>query len=226
MYGKRISDRINELNLSQQEVAKYVGVSSPEIYRIINDKKKTINKQTFLKLMECLDLNPYEFGGFVKLDLTSGEDFILELDFLKLLKEFIGKNNGITAKDISEVAGFSESLLSRLLSGERNLISIDSFVHICNYIGVDYKKFLVDKNIVPSFYNKEQEEPVNTSVSSSDIEFEDLVRDSIIKNYISNLKLGDKDYLIQYIDFLYHATDKDKEVSSQIIKQLRMNIGK
>lgn len=220
MYGKEINDRINELNLTQQEVAKYVGVSNADIRCIRDDKRKTIKKKTFLKLMECLQLNPCDFGGFAKLDLTSSEDFIPELNFLNFLKEKIQNSKEITAKKVCEKGLISEAQLSRLFSGERKEISIDSLALICDYINVDYKNFLVDKNIVPSFTKN------NLSSSHTDNEYESLVKDSIIKNYISNLKLGDKDYLIQYIDFLYHATERDKEVSSQIIKTLRMNIGK
>lgn len=47
MYGNEIKNRIDELNLSQQEVAKYVGVSNTEIKCIIDDKRKTIKKKTF-----------------------------------------------------------------------------------------------------------------------------------------------------------------------------------
>lgn len=95
--------------------------------------------------MECLELNPCDFGGFAKLNFTDPNDFILELNFLNYLKNQIKNDSLLTARNISRAANLSEAQLSRLLSGKKHEISIDCFVLISEYLGVDYKCFLIDK---------------------------------------------------------------------------------
>ena len=187
MYGKEIDARIKELKISQQEVAKLVGVSNTEIKCIRDDKRKTLKKETFLKLMTCLNLSPYDFGGFAKLDFTNPNDFISSFNFLAYLKEEIKKDPLLTAREISVAAGISEAQLSRILHGQRTEISIDTFVYICNYVGVDYRTFLVDKNIVPSFN-------VDNDVDISKLE--------ILKKQVSMLSSTDIDNLIRYSNFI------------------------
>lgn len=200
MYGKEIDARIKELKISQQEVAKLVGVSNTEIKCIRNDKRKTLKKETFLKLMTCLNLNPYDFCGFAKLDFSNPNDFISSFNFLTYLKEEIEKDPLLTARDISVAAGISEAQLSRILHGQRTKISIDTFVYICNYVGVDYRTFLVDKNIVPSF---------NVDISKLEI----------LKKQISMLSSTDIDNLIQYANFLLKSNAYDTETVNRLIKK-------
>lgn len=204
MYGKEIDARIKELKISQQEVAKLVGVSNTEIKCIRDDKRKTLKKETFLKLMTCLNLSPYDFGGFVKLDFSNPNDFISSFNFLTYLKEEIEKDPLLTARDISVAAGISEAQLSRILHGKRTEISIDTFVYICNYVGVDYRTFLVDKNIVPSFN-------VDNDVDISKLE--------ILKKQISMLSSNDIDNLIQYANFLLKSNAYDTETVNRLIKK-------
>lgn len=206
MYGKKIDSRIKELNISQKEIAKCIGVSNTEIKCIRNDERITLKKDTFLKLMKCLELNPYDFGGFAKLDLTDPNDFILELDFLNYLKNQIKNDPLLTARDISQAANLSEAQMSRILSGKRTEISIDCFARICNYVGTNYQNYLVDKNVVPSFYNYEEI---------------DVSKTENLKKYISNLIVSDKDYLIEYAEFLLNASESQKQAASEILKQLK-----
>lgn len=203
MYGKEINERIKELNISQQEIASFVEVSNTEIKCIRNDERQSIKKATFLKLMKYLDLNPYDFGGFAKLDFANNDDFIEEIDFITYLKDKMKKNKKLTARSISEKAGISEAQMSRILSRKKTEISIDCFARICNYIGVDYQYFLKDKNIVPSFYSKEKSQETKTE---------------ILKNYISRLTIYDQDRLLEYANFLLTAPVSDKEKVNKILK--------
>mgnify|MGYP004459127787 FL=1 len=204
MYGKEIDARIKELKISQQEVAKLVGVSNTEIKCIRDDKRKTLKKETFLKLMTCLNLSPYDFGGFAKLDFSNPNDFISSFNFLAYLKEEIKKDPLLTAREISVAAGISEAQLSRILHGQRTEISIDTFVYICNYVGVDYRTFLVDKNIVPSFN-------VDNDVDISKLE--------ILKKQVSMLSSTDIDNLIRYANFLLKSNAYDTETVNRLIKE-------
>lgn len=204
MYGKEIDARIKELKISQQEVAKLVGVSNTEIKCIRDDKRKTLKKETFLKLMTCLNLNPYDFGGFAKLDFFNPNDFISSFNFLSYLKEEIKKDPLLTAREISVAAGISEAQLSRILHGQRTEISIDTFVYICNYVGVDYRTFLVDKNIVPSFN-------VDNDVDIGKLE--------ILKKQVSMLSSTDIDNLIRYANFLLKSNAYDTETVNRLIKK-------
>ena len=120
------------------------------------------------------------------------------------LKEEIRKDPLLTAREISVAAGISEAQLSRILHGQRTEISIDTFVYICNYVGVDYRTFLVDKNIVPSFN-------VANDVDISKLE--------ILKKQVSMLSSTDIDNLIRYANFLLKSNAYDTETVNRLIKK-------
>ena len=150
MYGAEISDRIKELGYSVKTLASDVGISLVEMYRIKNDERNLINKETFLKIMKCLDLDPVCFGGFVYLDLKNKNDFYDGISFLRNIRSILKNDHDVKAKNLASYMGVSESFISLILSFKRTVISIDHFYLMCKFFNLNYQDYLVDKNIYPS----------------------------------------------------------------------------
>lgn len=197
MYGKEISDRINELHYNIKLLASNVGISTVEMYRIKNNERDLLNKDTFLNLMKYLDLDPTCFGGFVRLDFKNKNDFYDGISFINNIKEKIKNESDIKPKDLSSYLGISESLLSCMLSFKKTTIPIDRFYLLCKYFNLNYQDYLIDKNIYPSFKyfnpnntinlepNNKLNELISIASNLSDYEINKLIN---YANYLNNNK--------------------------------------
>ena len=67
------------------------------------------------------------------------------LDIVEL-KTYI-EANGIKQKYIAEKANISEPKLSSILSGKRKC-EVSEYANICNVLGVDFKTFVKEKEVV------------------------------------------------------------------------------
>lgn len=152
MYGDEIDKRIKELGKSNQEVADIVGVNHSEIIALRKDRRQATTQTIFLKLMEYLELNPLDFGGFVRLDLKN-EDEVNGKQFLADVKRKIMENK-ITIIRLAKSVSFSETQLRRILSGEQSRIKIDNLASLCEFLDLNYFDYLIDARVVPSFYEE------------------------------------------------------------------------
>lgn len=159
MYGKEISERIDELHYNIKQLASNIGVCDVEMYRIKNDERNLIDREVFSKLMEHLSLDPTFFGGFVRLDFKNDNDFYNGTSFINNIKEKINNDPDIKSKDLATYLGISESMLSCMLSFKKTTIPIDRYYLLCKFFNLNYQDYLVDKNIYPSsnLYKKDLE---------------------------------------------------------------------
>lgn len=209
MYGEEIDKRINRLGLSNMQVAKAVGVKPSEIIDIRYDRRNTINKSIFLKLMEALSLNPRDFGGFVKINLLDKDDFINGEEFIKAINhERITRK--IPFREISRQTGISNNILRAVLSLDNATIHINNLAKLSEYFKIDYQPYLVNKEIVPKLSHQEILLKIKeklTELNKSELEellnyTKEMLEDhhnlpSIDKifttiNYISNINLNGK----------------------------------
>ena len=100
MYGQVIDDRINELRLSNSDVAKALGADNGFVRYIRSDKRNSIRKDYFLKLMDYLGLNPLDFGGFARLDLKSDKDFYNGMQIIEEINKLVN-SHVVVVKDFN-----------------------------------------------------------------------------------------------------------------------------
>ena len=159
MYGKEISERIAELKYKVKTLANDVGIDYKDMFSIKYDRVNLIDRDVFLNLMKCLNLNPIDFGGFVKLDFKNPNDFYDGFLFINNINKKLRNDPYIKAKDLADYLGISESALSLILSFKQTSIHIDRYYLLCKYFNLNYHDYLVDKNIYPSLilYNENLE---------------------------------------------------------------------
>lgn len=196
MYGKEISERIEELNYKVKTLANDVGICSVEMYRIKNDERNLIDRKVFSNLIKYLNLDPTLFGGFVRLDFKNDNDFYDGISFINNIKEKLNNDPDVKSKDLATYLGISESMLSCMLSFKRTTIPIDRYYLLCKFFNLDYQDYLVDINIYPSLklYKKDLEldeyskleELIEIASDLDDYEINKLI------NYANNLKKNKK----------------------------------
>ena len=169
MYGQVIDDRINELRLSNSDVAKALGADNGFVRYIRSDKRNSIRKDYFLKLMDYLGLNPLDFGGFGRLDLKSDKDFYNGMQIIEEINKLVN-SHVVVVKDIALYMEVSLSLVYKLLNVERTAITIDNFAKLCNCFSWNYKDFLVDDNVIASpEIEKVNQEFIRGGIKNGDI---------------------------------------------------------
>ena len=117
--GERISDLCNGRHISQKELAKRIGVSAPQLSRIVSGETKTINSDLLIAVAK---------------EFKVSADYILGLSEVSARKSY----------DIFEI-GFSEGVAKGLLSGAvdmeilNRLLGHKNFPKLTNLIRIYFK---------------------------------------------------------------------------------------
>ena len=93
--GKKIKQMRNQKGLTQEEVAKYVGVGKSAVAKWENGRVSEIKRSNLQKLSEALGLKPTQLLGDIKENPIEAADFLADVYLDMELRDMIVKYNGL-----------------------------------------------------------------------------------------------------------------------------------
>lgn len=185
--GNNIRKRREELNLTQEELAKLLGYKSKSTINKIEAEINDITQSKIEAFANALKTTPSKLMGW---DIEENKKIGIKFQRIMDQKE-------ISLDELSKKSGFSKDYIESVLNGEADL-EADDFLFSKN-IGV---KFL------SIFLNFDCKELINILYSLNDNGKKELVKRSKELTYIPEYINNDKKNFDDYGDIIYDNTDK------------------